>query len=60
MQNLVPKYYNLIGKDCLLQDSRDPLGGNQKLATEQKNLIEKYKLYCEFRCDVDSVILDQA
>lgn len=30
MQNMVPKYYNYVGKDVILQDLRDPLGGNSK------------------------------
>lgn len=59
MQSLNPRMYNLIGRDLLLQDSRDPLGGKNNLQ-EQKNLLEKYKVYAEGRCDVDSVIFDYA
>lgn len=60
MKNQVPKYFNLIGKDPVLSDLRDPLGGGQKQSMEQKVLYDKYKLFCESRCDVDSVILELA
>lgn len=56
----MPKYFNLIGRDPILSDLRDPLGGSQKQSLEQKLVYEKYKLYCESRCDVDSVILELA
>lgn len=60
MQNMVPKYYNYIGKDVALQDLRDPLGGNSKTQSDQKSLVEKYKIYQESICDVDSLVLDYA
>ena len=44
----------------ILQDTRDPLGGSNKMATEFKLLYERYKIYQENRCDLDSVIMDQA
>jgi len=28
MKNMVVKFHNFIGKDVVLQDMRDPLGGN--------------------------------
>jgi len=28
MKNMVAKFHNFIGKDVILQDMRDPLGGN--------------------------------
>lgn len=30
MKNMVGKFHNFIGKDVILQDMRDPLGGNSK------------------------------
>ncbi|CDW91723.1 UNKNOWN [Stylonychia lemnae] len=60
MKNMVPKYHNFIGKDCVLQDMRDPLGGNQKTQGDQKSLVEKFKIYLEGQTDVNSIIIDFA
>jgi len=57
MQSMVAKFHNFIGKDMILQDLRDPLGGNLKTQQDQKVLVEKFKLYLESLVDVDSAIL---
>jgi hypothetical protein len=58
MLSINPRMYNLIGKDFVLQDSRDPLGATTKNSNEQKIQLDKYKLFLESRCDIDSVIFD--
>lgn len=58
--NMTPRQYNMIGRDPLLQDSRDPLGANIKSSAEQKANLEKLKFYVESRCDIDFVIYDFA
>lgn len=61
MASLTARAYNLVGRDPVLQDARDPLGAsNNKSGSEQKALLEKYKLFVESRCDVDSVVFDFA
>lgn len=60
MQTINPRVYNLIGKDLVLQDGRDPLGAKSKTPAEQKELLEKYKIYAESKCDVDGLIFDYA
>ena len=34
VQTMNPRLYNMIGKDPVLQDSRDPLGSNTKTTAE--------------------------
>lgn len=55
-----PRLFNLIGKDPVLQDGRDPLGATIKTVAEQKVQLDKFKFYHESRCDLDFVILDFA
>ena len=45
MASLSYKLSDLIGKDLIIQDLNDPLGGNTKSSMEFRILIEKYKLY---------------
>ena len=52
------RLFNMIGKDPILQDSRDPLGANSKTVAEQKLMLDKYKIFNEYRCDLDFVIQD--
>ena len=42
-KNFIPKWHNLIGKEPLLQDARDPLGGR----TVDKQVVEKWKQWQE-------------
>jgi hypothetical protein len=58
--NMTPRQYNLIGRDPVLQDSRDPLGANIKSSAEQKANLDRLKFYQESRCDIDFVIYDFA
>ena len=58
--NMTPRQYNLIGRDPILQDSRDPLGANIKSSQEQRANLDKLKFYQESRCDIDFVIYDFA
>jgi len=58
--NMTPRQYNLIGRDPILQDSRDPLGANIKSSSEQKANLDKLKFFNESRCDIDFVIYDFA
>ncbi len=58
--NITPRNYNLIGRDPMLQDSRDPLGATIKSSSEQKVNLERLKFYQESRCDTDFVIYDFA
>lgn len=58
--NITPRNYNLIGRDPMLQDSRDPLGATIKSSSEQKANLERLKFYQESRCDTDFVIYDFA
>jgi hypothetical protein len=60
MQTMNSRTYNLIGKDLVVQDSRDPLGSVTKNPQEQRALLEKFKLYQESKCDVDSIIFEYA
>jgi hypothetical protein len=55
-----PRLYNMVGKDPVFQDSRDPLGASTKSVAEQKLMLDKYRLYNESRCDLDFVIQDFA
>ena len=48
----------MIGKDAILQDTRDPLGGSNKMSSEFKLLYEKFKLYLESKCDYDGLIIE--
>lgn len=59
MEGIIYKYPNFIGKEPLLQDTRDPLGGSNKTSAEFKTLLEKFKLYLESKVDFDHNIVDQ-
>jgi len=60
MDAVNPRLYNLIGKDMVLQDGRDPLGAKSKTPAEQKEFLDKYKIFIEGRCDIDGLIFDFA
>jgi hypothetical protein len=45
MEGIMHRYTNMIGKEPMLQDNRDPLGGSNKTSAEFKALLEKFKLY---------------
>lgn len=46
MASVTARTYNLIGKDLVMQDSRDPLGSTAlKSAAEQRAMYEKYRVY---------------
>lgn len=61
MQTVTSRTYNLIGKDLVMQDSRDPLGSTAlKTPNEQKAMYDKYRIFQELRADVDYVICEYA
>jgi hypothetical protein len=60
MDTVNHRLYNLIGKDMVLQDAKDPLGAKSKSAAEQKEQLDKFKLFAEGRCDIDGLIYDFA
>lgn len=60
METVNHRLYNLIGKDMVLQDAKDPLGAKSKSAAEQKEQLDRFKLFAEGRCDIDGLIYDFA
>ena len=53
-----PRMYNLIGKDPIIQDSRDPLGATIKSSSEHKANLDRLKFFHESRCDIEYVVFD--
>lgn len=54
MKSLISKPNNLIGKDIVLIDQRNPLdGGSSKTTVDLKTMCEKFKLYIESLCNID-------
>lgn len=45
MEGLTYKQSDLIGKDLIIQDTRDPLGGSNKSSSEFRILYERFKLF---------------
>ena len=58
MESITAKPNNMIGKDMVLHDRRDPLGSQTKSSAELKLLVERFKLYIESLCDLSAVITD--